>query len=169
MLPIAASFRGRSHARRTRNDNAQRTPYRRLDRFGDSLPRSRSMRLKSRRRDRHGRRDLLHLGEGAHRRACVYRPQCADTVRLLVASELSDDWENILMLDDHNRCGHHKRRCNDGAPLPQFKCSLTCDDAATVIGIFVSLLVMLIGALVCIVCFGLLMVLLHIGLHLLTS
>jgi hypothetical protein len=39
------------------------------------------------------------------------------------------------------------------------------DAAATVIGICVGLLVMLTGALVCIVCFGLLVVLLHIGLH----
>jgi hypothetical protein len=85
------------------------------------------------------------------------------------ASELSDDLENILMVDDHDHCGHHKRRCNGGASLPRSRCRLTCDDVATVIGICVSLLVMLAGALVCIVCFGLLMVLLHIGLHLLTS
>jgi hypothetical protein len=42
------------------------------------------------------------------------------------------------------------------------------DNAATVMGIGVSLLVLLTGALVCIVCFGLVMMLLHIGLYLQT-
>jgi hypothetical protein len=42
---------------------------------------------------------------------------------------------------------------------------LTSNAAATLAGFCVGLLVMLTGALVCIVCFGLLMVLLHIGLH----
>ena len=88
---------------------------------------------------------------------------------MLAASELSDNLENILMVDDHSHCGHNNRRCNHGRSLHWPRCRLTCDDVASVIGICVSLLVMLAGALVCIVCFGLLMVLLHIGLHLLTS
>ena len=72
------------------------------------------------------------------------------------------------MVDDHNHCGRRNRRCNHGRPLRWPKCRLTYA-AASVIGICVSLLVMLAGALVCIVCFGLLMVLLHIGLYLQTS
>jgi hypothetical protein len=73
------------------------------------------------------------------------------------------------MVDDHNYCGHQNRRCNHGRSFHRPRYWLTCDDVATMIGICVSLLVMLTGALVCIVCFGLLMVLLHIGLHFLTS
>jgi hypothetical protein len=73
------------------------------------------------------------------------------------------------MVDDHNDCGHHKRRDKHGRSLHRPGYWLTCDDVATMIGICVSLLVMLTGALVWIVCFGLLMVLLHIGLHFLTS
>jgi len=73
------------------------------------------------------------------------------------------------MADDHNYCGHHDRRCNHGRSLHRPGYWLTRDDVATVIGICVNLLVMLTGAIVCIVCFGLLMVLLHIGLHFLTS
>jgi hypothetical protein len=33
-----------------------------------------------------------------------------------VASEVSDDLEDILRVDDHNHCGHHKGRCSEGAP-----------------------------------------------------
>jgi hypothetical protein len=73
------------------------------------------------------------------------------------------------MVDDHNCCGHQDRRCNHGRSLHRPGYCLTYDDVATVIGICVNLLVMLTGAIVCIVCFGLLMVLLHIGLHFLTS
>jgi hypothetical protein len=73
------------------------------------------------------------------------------------------------MVDDHNYCGLHNRRCNHGCSLHRPRCRLTCDDVTTVIGLCVSLLAMLTGALVCIACFGLLMVLMHIGLHLLTS
>ncbi len=46
--------------------------------------------------------------------------------------------------------------------------TLTADDASAVIGVCVSLLVILIGALACVVCFDLLVVLLHIELHLQT-
>jgi hypothetical protein len=63
------------------------------------------------------------------------------------------------MVDDHNHCGHHKRRCNDGSLLHRSRCSLTCDDAATVIGICVGLLAVVTGALVFIICFELLTVL----------
>lgn len=73
------------------------------------------------------------------------------------------------MDDDQDRSGHHKRRNNDGDALHRPASKLTSDDDATVIGICVCLLVMLTGALVCIVCFDLLMVLLHIGFHLQTS
>ena len=78
---------------------------------------------------------------------------------MLVAWELSDDSENILMVDDHTPCGHHKRRCNDGASLHRSRCRFSCDDAATVIGICVGLLAVVTGALVFIVCFELLTVL----------
>jgi hypothetical protein len=71
--------------------------------------------------------------------------------------------------DDQDRGADHKRRDKDGDSLHRGRFILTSDDAATVIGICVNLLVMLTGALICIVCFGLLMVLLHIGLHLQTS
>jgi hypothetical protein len=73
------------------------------------------------------------------------------------------------MDDDQVQCGHHKCRDNDGCSLHRPRPKLTADDAFTVIGICVSLLVMLAGALVCFVCFGLLMVLLHIWLHVPTS
>jgi hypothetical protein len=73
------------------------------------------------------------------------------------------------MVDDHNHYGLQNRRCNHGRSLHRPRWMLTSDDVATVIGICVSLLIMLAGALVCIACFGLLMVLMHIGLQLLTS
>ena len=72
------------------------------------------------------------------------------------------------MEDDQDRGADHKRRDNGGDSLHRPTCKLTSNDAATVIGICVSLLVMLTGALVCIVCFGLLMVL-HIWHHVQTS
>jgi hypothetical protein len=74
------------------------------------------------------------------------------------------------MDDDQDRGADHKRPDNDGDSLHRPACKPTSDDAATVIGVCVSLLAMLVGALVCIASFGLLMVvLLHIGLHLQTS
>jgi hypothetical protein len=73
------------------------------------------------------------------------------------------------MDDDQDRGADRKRQGNDGDSLHRPTCKLTSDDVATVIGTCVSLLVMLAGAFICIVCFGLLMVLLHIGLHLQTS
>jgi hypothetical protein len=73
------------------------------------------------------------------------------------------------MDDDQGRGADYVCRNNDGDSRHRPRCKLTSDDVATVIGICVSLLVMLTGALVCIVCFGLLMMLLHIGLHLQTS
>jgi len=73
------------------------------------------------------------------------------------------------MDDDQDRRADHNRRDNDGDSLYRPTCMLTSDDVATVMGICVNLLVMLTGGLVCIVCFGLLMMLMHIGLHLLTS
>jgi len=71
------------------------------------------------------------------------------------------------MDDDRGRGAGHKRRDDDSQHRPT--CKLTSDDIATVIGTCVSLLVMLASALVCIVCFGLLMVLLHMWLHVQTS
>jgi hypothetical protein len=73
------------------------------------------------------------------------------------------------MDDDQGRGAGHKRRDNDGDSLHRPTCKLTSDDVAAVIGTCVSLLVMLASALVCIVCFGLLMVLLHMWLHVQTS
>jgi hypothetical protein len=71
--------------------------------------------------------------------------------------------------DDQDRGADHKRRDNDGDSPHRPICKLTSDAAATVIGICVSLLVMLTGAFLFIVCFGLLMVLLHIWIHVQTS
>ena len=59
----------------------------------------------------------------------------------------------------------HKRRGNDGDSLHRAASTLTSDDAATVIGICVSLLAVLTGALVCIACIGLLIALSRGGLH----
>ena len=73
------------------------------------------------------------------------------------------------MDDDHNQSGHPTRRNNDVNLLYQAEHELTGEDAVTVIGICISLLVMLIGALVCIVCCRHLTLLLQIWLHLLTS
>ena len=73
------------------------------------------------------------------------------------------------MDDDQDQGADHKRRDDDGVSRHQPARRLTSDDVATVIGICVNLLVMLIGALVCIVCFDLLMLLLRIGLHLQAS
>jgi hypothetical protein len=73
------------------------------------------------------------------------------------------------MDDDQDRGADHKPRDSDCDSPYRSTCTLTSDDGATVIGICVSLLAMIAGALVCIVCFGLLMVLLHICLHLQTS
>ena len=73
------------------------------------------------------------------------------------------------MDDDQGRGADHERQDNDSDSRHRPRCKLTSDDVATVIGICVSLLVMLTGALLCIVCFGVLMMLLHFGLHLQTS
>jgi hypothetical protein len=81
------------------------------------------------------------------------------------AGRFSEGLENFLMDENHEQSGHHKRRDNDCDPLHR----PTCSDDATVIGICVSPLVVLTGALVGIVCFDLLMALLHIRLHLQTS
>jgi hypothetical protein len=66
------------------------------------------------------------------------------------------------MDDDQDRGADHKRRDNGGDSLYRTTYKLTSDDA-TVIGICVNLPVILMGALVCIVCFGLLIVLLTSG------
>lgn len=73
------------------------------------------------------------------------------------------------MDDDHNQSGHPTRRNNDVNLLYQAEHELTGENAVTVMGICISLLVTLIGALVCIVCFRLLMLLSQTRLHLLTS
>ena len=70
---------------------------------------------------------------------------------------------------DQDRGADQKRRVNDGDSPNRPTGVLNSDDAVTAIGICVNLLVMLIGALVCIVCFDLLMLLLRIGLHLQAS
>ena len=72
------------------------------------------------------------------------------------------------MDDDQDRGADHKRRDNNSDSLHRPTCKLTSDDDATVVGICVSLLVMLTGALVCTICFDLLMVL-RIWLHVQTS
>ena len=63
------------------------------------------------------------------------------------------------------RGADHKRRGGDSDSLHRAASTLTSDDAATVIGICVSLLVALTGVLAYIVCIGLLIVLSHGGLH----
>jgi hypothetical protein len=52
------------------------------------------------------------------------------------------------MDDDQDQCRHHKGRDNDGYSLHRPRPKLTADDASTVMGIYVGLLVMLAGALV---------------------
>jgi hypothetical protein len=69
------------------------------------------------------------------------------------------------MEDDHYQRGHHKRGDNDGESLQRPRSKLTGDDASTVIGLCVSFLVMLTGALVYIVGFGLLMAMVHFWLY----
>jgi hypothetical protein len=73
------------------------------------------------------------------------------------------------MDDEQDQGADHKRRDDDGVSRHQPARRLTSDDVATVIGICVNLLVMLTGALACMACFGLLMALLRIWLHLQTS
>ena len=69
------------------------------------------------------------------------------------------------MEDHHDQSGHHKRRDHDSDSLHQPRCTLTADDASTVIGLCVSFLVMLAGVLAYIIGFGLLMALVHLWLY----
>ena len=99
------------------------------------------------------------------RRVDVYLPLHMDTLKVQTLGRLSENSENLLMQGDHYQSGYHKRRDNDGDSLYRPKCKLTADDAGTVIGLCVSFLVMLTGALVYIVIFGLLMAQVQFWLH----
>jgi len=56
------------------------------------------------------------------------------------------------MDENHEQSGHHKRRDDDGGSLRRPRSKLDGDDAATGVGICVSLMTFLAGALVYILC-----------------
>jgi hypothetical protein len=68
---------------------------------------------------------------------------------------------------DHDQSEHH--RCGDPDSLCRRKYPLTLDDVSALIGLCVSLLVILIGVVVYVVCFRLLLTLAHVWFHRWTS
>jgi hypothetical protein len=96
----------------------------------------------------------------ANRHIGAYLPLHARTLEMRTMQVcFSDGLEHLLVGDDQDRGFDHQRLDNHGDSLHRPTCTLTSDDAATVIGICVSLLTLITGALIFVVCFELLTVL----------